>query len=64
MHLTIVAGLLILGLWFLIGYLTGAWGVGIALAPLGGFLVTWGVIQEILAILSMETFRRKGPKGE
>jgi hypothetical protein len=64
MHLTIVAGLIILGLWLLIGRLTGVWGVGLALAPIGGFLVAWGVIQEILAILSMETFRRKGSKGE
>jgi hypothetical protein len=64
MHLTIVAGLIILGLWLLIGWLTGAWGVGMALAPLGGFLVTWGVIQEILAVLSMESFRRKGSKGK
>jgi hypothetical protein len=63
MHLVIVAGLIILGLWFVIGLLTGAWGVGIALAPIGGFLVAWGVIQEILSTVSMESFRPKGPKG-
>ncbi|NPV57059.1 MAG: nitroreductase family deazaflavin-dependent oxidoreductase [Anaerolineae bacterium] len=52
----IVLGALILSVWVLLGALFGAWGAGLILAPLGAFILMWGVVQVALAAISMESF--------
>lgn len=55
-HRIVILGALLLGLWLLLGIGWGMWGSGLILAPVGGFLFVWGIIQEILVWISMESF--------
>jgi preprotein translocase subunit SecY len=58
-HRIVIIGALLLSLWALLGIFWGMWGSGLVLAPVGGFLLVWGIVQEILAHVSMESFKEE-----
>ncbi|NDJ78323.1 MAG: hypothetical protein GYB65_18905 [Chloroflexi bacterium] len=51
-HRLVIIGVLLFVVYFVLGTLTGLWGAGMIFVPVGGFLLGWGLIQEVLAYLS------------